>query len=151
MRRGAVVLVSLAAAWLTGPAAAKPTSDCLLGMRGSLVRGGFSGPLICSRRDATFVLVGQTSKSHYSVYDYRYRFLPRNGNVMHGGQKIVVFQGARYIGQYPLSPPPYASVAVYGGRVVVKSRDGKDRYSLDFSNGPQKKVFVDGEILTFYR
>lgn len=151
MRKGAAILICLAAAWLMGPAVANPTSECMLGLRQSLVEGGFSGPLVCSKSDATFVLLGRTNKSHYSIYDYRYRFLPKNGNVRHGGQKIVVFQGAKYIGQYSLSTPPYKSVTVCGSHVIVKSPGGKNRYSLDFSVSPPDEVFVDGEILNFYR
>jgi hypothetical protein len=134
-----------------GPAAASPASECMSGLRQSLVEGGFSGPLVCSKSDATFVLVGRTNKSRYSIYDYRYRFLPKNGNVMHGGQRIVIFQGARYVGQYSLSPPPYNSVSVCGSHVIVKSQDGKERYSLDFSEQPPSEAFVDGEILDFYQ
>lgn len=151
MRKGAAILICVAAAWLMGPAAANPTPECLLGLRESLIEGGFSGPLVCSKSDATFVSVGRTSEDRYSIYDYRYRYLPKNGNVMHGGQKIVVFQGAGYIGQYSLSPPPYNPVSVCGAHVIVKSKDGKDRYSLDFSEQPPHEIFIDGEILTFYR
>jgi hypothetical protein len=101
MRKGAAILIGVAAAWLVVPVAAKPTSECLMGLRDSLSRGGFSGPLICSKDDATFVLVGRTNKSHYSIYDYRYRFRPKDGNVMHGGQKIVVFKDRDMSGNIP--------------------------------------------------
>ena len=151
MRRGAAILICVAAAWLMGPVAAKPTSECLMGLRDSLTRGGFSGPLVCSKDDATFVLVGRTSESKYSIYDYRYRFRPKDGNVMHGGQKIVVFQGSRYIGQYSLSPPPYNSISVCGSNVIVKSQSDKEEYYLDFSKRPPNSAFVDGEDLIFYR
>jgi hypothetical protein len=151
MRKGAAILICVAAAWLVGPVAAKPTSECLMGLRDSLTRGGFSGPLICSKDDATFVLVGRTNKSNYSIYDYRYRFRPKDGNVMHGGQKIVVFRGLRYIGQYSLSPPPYNSISVCGSNVIVKAQDRRNIYSLDFSDIPPNTAFVDGEDITFYQ
>lgn len=150
MRNGAAILLC-AAASLIGPAAAEPTSECLMGLRESLVKGHFSGPLVCSKSDATFILVGRTSEGGYSIYDYRYRYLPRNGSVMHGGQKIVVFQGTSYVGQYSLSPPPYNSIFVCGAHVIIQSQDSKDRYYLDFSKHPPRKAFVDDEILIFYR
>ena len=151
MKRTVAILVCLIAAWLMGPAAANSPSECLLGLRDSLVEGDFSGPLVCSESDASFILVGRTNGDRYSIYDYRYRYLPPNGNVRHGGQKIVVFHGATYIGQYSLSPPPYKSISVCGARVVVQSQDGKGRYFLDFSDHPPSEVFVDDEILDFYR
>jgi len=151
MRKGAAILISVAAAWLMGPAEANPKSECMAGLRESLIEGGFSGPLICSKTDATFALIGRTKESDYSIYDYRYRFMPKNGSVMHGGQRIIVFLGTKYIGQYSLSPPPYNPMSVCGSRLIVKSRDGKDTYSLDFSDRPPNEVFVDGEILNLYR
>lgn len=151
MRKGVAVLMCVVAAWLIGPAIARPTSECMLGLRKSLVEGGFSGPLVCAKSDATFVLVGRTNQGRYSIYDYRYRFLPKNGNVMHGGQRIVVFQGARYIGQYSLSPPPFNSVSVSGSRVIVKSSDRNYEYSLDFSRQPPRRAYIDGDLLTFYK
>lgn len=72
-----------------GLAAEPPAIDCLSGLRASLVRGHFTGPLVCSGPDATFRLAGRTSHTRYSIYDYRYRHPPPDGQVMHGGQKIV--------------------------------------------------------------
>lgn len=151
MRKSLAILICVAAAWLIGPVAAEPTSECLLGLRESLIEGGFSGPLVCSKSDATFELVGRTSEDRYAIYDYRYRYLPQNGNVMHGGQKIIVFQDRRYVGQYSLSPPPYESISVWSMRVIVHSQDNKRLYYLDFTNGPPREAFIDDEILSFYR
>lgn len=151
MGNGAAILICTAAAWLIGPAVVEPKSECLLGLRKSLIAGGFSGPLVCSRSDATFVLVGKTSKNRYSIYDYRYKYMPKNGSVMHGGQKIVVFKDTRYVGQYPLSPPPYNSISIRGSRVIIHYGDGKDLSYFDFSKRPPRSAFIDGEIITFYR
>lgn len=151
MRKAAVFLICVAAVWLMGPAAAIPTSDCMAGLRTSLIEGDFSGPLVCSKVDATVVLVGHTREDKYSIYDYRYRFLPEDGSIMHGGQKIIVFQDSKYIGQYSLSPPPYSTISICGSRVFVESRDGGGTYSLDLSVRPPNEAFVDGEIIIFYR
>lgn len=133
------------------PALSATPAPCLAGMRKALVEGRFTGPLVCSQENATFVLAGRTTGDKFSVYDYRYRFRPPAGNVMHGGQKVVVFQGARYIGQYALSPPPYATVSVSGAEVVLKYEDGKGNASLEFSRQPPKKVLVNGEVAVFLR
>lgn len=151
MRRCVAILLLVSTAWLMSPATANSTSECLLGLRPSLIKGGFSGPLVCSKSNATFSLVGRTNKSRYSIYDYRYKLLTRKGGVMHGGQRIVVFQGRRYIGQYSLSPPPYNLTSVSGDHIVVKSSDTNNTYTIDLSKYPPRNVLVDGYILDFFR
>jgi hypothetical protein len=120
-------------------------------MRDALVEGHFTGPLVCSPRDATFVLAGKTAGDKFSVFDYRYRFRPPGGKVMHGGQKVVVFQGSSYIGQFALSPPPYATVIVDGTRVLLEIKDTGQKVSLDFSTGPPRELLINGEAEVFFR
>lgn len=149
MRIWAAILI--VASWPLGMGMAKPAAECLAGFRGALIEGHFTGPLVCSASDATLVLVGRTAGYRFSIYDYRYRYLPPGGNVMHGGQKIVVFQGIRYVGQYALSPPPYTTVSVNGTHVVFQSRDTQETVRLDFSKNPPREVVIDGESHRFYR
>ncbi|NIJ63434.1 hypothetical protein FHR20_000365 [Sphingomonas leidyi] len=132
------------------PAPDRGSPSCFGGMRSALVRGGFSGPLICSRGDATFSLAGQTKGHKYSIYDYRYRFLPANGNVRHGGQRIIVFRGTAYAGQYMIATPPYTSMSVNGTRVVFQTA-GAPRVQIDFSRGPPNEILVNGEVARFFR
>ena len=128
------------------------TSDqCMAGRKKSLMDAHFSGPIMCSSKDATFVLVGRTSGNGLSIYDYRYRFLSQPEGVYHGGQRMVIFRGNTYVGQYALSPPPYLSISVQGSRVKLKSRDLPKRTSLDFSKGPPSKIFSNGEVLELFR
>lgn len=70
---------------------------------------------------------------------------------MHGGQKIVVFQRGRYIGQYALSPPPYLNLTVNGTQVVLKERGAEEQYLLDFSQGPPKEALINGDVAVFSR
>lgn len=130
-------------------AAASPTA-CLAGKRQALIDGGFTGPLICSNKNATFTFVGRPRDSEYTVYDYRYRFLPHAEGVMHGGQKLVVFRGGKYVGQYPLSPPPYIRVSIAGANVVLRG-DYTEPAWLDFSREPPGRILVNGEVETFSR
>lgn len=137
----------------SGAAMAAPASEplsCLSGFRSSLVRGHFTGPLVCSGKDATFLLVGRTAGDIFSIYDYRYRYLPAGGSVMHGGQKLIVFHGKVYVGQYALSPPPYVTVTVNGSKVVLKTR-GRKQVKLDFSRKPPGQIMIGGEVETFSR
>ena len=150
MRIKAAILI--VASWPLSLAATRPPSDCLAGLREALVEGHFTGPLVCSGTDATFVLVGRTAGNGFSIYDYRYKYdPPGGGNVLHGGQKIVVFRGNRYVGQYALSPPPYDAAYVHGTNVVLQSSETRQSVRLDFSRKPPSEVYLDGERLTFYR
>lgn len=64
---------------------------CPVGLRETLERGGFSGVV--------------TSDGRYTVYDYRYRFLPEDGSVWHGGQRMIIIRNNEYLGQFVLNPP----------------------------------------------
>ncbi|CAL4869971.1 hypothetical protein MMA231_04269 (plasmid) [Asticcacaulis sp. MM231] len=70
---------------------------------------------------------------------------------MHGGQRIVVFQHGRYLGQYMLSPPPFSTLTVDGSHVVVTKMGHLENDVLDFSAGPAKEAFLDGQIEQFAR
>jgi hypothetical protein len=126
-------------------------SECLGGKQGALMEGGFTGPLVCSNENSTFSYVGRTTgRIKYSIYDYRYRYLPSHGAVMHGGQRILVFDGDTYIGQYVLSPPPYVTTALRGDHLTLEAGDA-EKVTADFSNGPPKDIYLDGETEDFHR
>lgn len=120
--------------------------DCLSGRREALVTGGFSGLLECSGEDVTLNFVGTTG-SGYTVYDYRYRLM--SAAVMHGGQRLVIFKGAAYVGQYALSPPPYSTASVRASDVYVRTIS--EDAVLDFSNGAPSQAFLDGHVVDLYR
>ena len=145
----AILGLTTIAAWSLAPAIAGERG-CLGGMKGALVKGHFTGPIVCSS-DADFALVGKTTgATTFSIYDYRYRYMPPDGNVMHGGQRLLVFRGAEYLGQYSMSPPPYTKVAVKGSRVVL-SKEGTDSATVDFSMGPPPSIYFDGDTEAFFR
>ena len=127
----------------------RPVS-CLEGRQAALVRGHFTGAIVCSKKYASFVLVGRTAGRNFYIYDYRYRFLPAHGNVMHGGQKIVVFRNNAYVGQYPLSPPPYATVTVHGPYISLQIA-GAPKVKLDLTRQPPGQMHFNGEGETFSR
>lgn len=152
-----VIAIALVSA---SSAVATDSAGCLAGRKQALLDGHFTGPIVCSEADATFRLVGTTKGSHYVIYDYCYRYLLFEGaTVMHGGQKVVVFHGRLYVGQYALSPPPFIAMAVHGSslymRVEPSNDDGSDRRSthaiMDFSHGLPASVFINGETEDLYR
>lgn len=151
MRKIIAILICAAAALQVNPSIAKTSSDCMLGMRQYLVEGQFSGPIVCSKSNASFKFLGKINRARYSIFEYKYRFRPRTGSVMHGGHKIIVFEGRRYIGQFSLSPPPYNFVSLSNFEIIVRGKDKKSEYIVDFSKGPPNKVFIDGELIEFYQ
>jgi len=145
-------MLSIFLAVLVAPnIAAAPSAACLAGKRQALVDGRFRGPLVCSKNNATFKLVGRPRGSEYAVYDYHYRFLPHPGGVFHGGQKLVVFRGGKYVGQYALSPPPYTSLSVSGSDIVLQSPASHEKVRLDLAKGPPATLMFNGEKEVFHR
>ncbi|MBB5716458.1 hypothetical protein [Sphingomonas aerophila] len=134
----------------TASASDETKPPCLAGMRPALVQAHFTGPIICSTKDASFVLVGRTRRSGFRIYDYRYKFRPQHGNVTHGGQRVVVVRGGIYVGQYLLAPPPYAKVTVSGPYVSLQ-RLGAAKVKLDFEREPPRQTLFDGEVELFSR
>lgn len=134
-------------------AEAKQPSACLAGKLSSLKKGGFSGPLLCDHNGVEFRSIGQVRGGNwnYFVYDYRYRFKPKDGAVLHGGQRLIVFdsQGS-YLGQYALSPPPNLDVIIEGSQVKI-SASGQLKGAIEFATGPAPEVNIDGENTTFFK
>lgn len=148
MSKTAALLTVIGLSTIVG-AAGREADGCLDGRQSALIAGGFSGPLICSAEDATFEPVGNIGSGRYAIYDYRYRF--RAAAVTHGGQRIVIFKGRDYVGQYVLSPPPFADLAVNGADVIVTGGANPGRWVLDFSEGPPHQAFIDGYALNLDR
>jgi hypothetical protein len=150
VRAQAAILIMLSG--LPSLAAANSPAECMAGLREILREADFSGPLVCSRRDATFEFVGRTAGSGFSIYNYDYSYDPPGGsNVMHGGQRILVFRGKRYLGQYGLWSRSAVTAHVSGTRLVLQSNETKQRVVLDFSRTPPKEVFLAGEYHSFFR
>lgn len=138
---------------VVGAHAAGTDPTCLGRRYLALKSGGFTGPLLCDSHTATFRLVGRisTANAGYLFYDYRYRFKPSEGSVLHGGQRLLVFDThGEYIGQYALTPPPYFKVAIKKGGVVVSS-NGERKGGIDFREGPPSEVYVNGDRAIFFK
>jgi len=108
--------------------------------------------IFCSPKNVAFILVGRTIGSGYSIYNYRYRILTNLvTGVWHGGQRLVVFRGNRYVGQYKLNTPPFVAIGVKGSHVVLRSSETPRNVSPDFSREPPRQILVNGEVEDFFR
>lgn len=122
---------------------------CMLGLRNALIEGHFTGPLVCSRKYATFELIGRTAGRGFSIYNYIYAYKYKDMNTAHGGQKMVIFLDNKYYGQYMLLPE--VTIAVQGKYVVLQGDSDRNKVTLDFSRKPPSEILVNGEPETFYR
>ena len=136
-------MVLLFIAFAQGLASHRSHVLCLTAERAS------HGVVFCSPKNASFTLAGRTTGRKYSIYDYRYRFLPRPGGAVHGGQRLIVFRGKSYVGNYMLSPR--VSMIVRGTRVVLKGDQDGEAVRVDFSSAPPSQILVNGEVATFDR
>jgi hypothetical protein len=107
------------------------------------------GEVFCTPKYVSFVLVGRTAGSKYSIYNYHYRFLTHRGGVFHGGQRLIVFRGNRYVGNYMLQPE--VSVAVIGTNVILRGGEIRQTVRLDFSKRPPSQIWANGEVDGFDR
>ena len=57
---------------------------------------------------------------------------------MHGGQRLIVFRGNRYVGQYSLTPE--VGMAVTGTNVVLTVDRDTKAILTDFSRGPPSQI-----------
>lgn len=150
MAMGAAVAAMLC--W--GPiSVAAPSKRCMAGRLPALKAGGFSGPLLCDERRASFSLVGKVEEARkiYTIYDYRYRLKPPDGSVAHGGQRLIVLDSdGEYVGQYASSPSVPWRAAIHGKFVVI-SMNGIEKGRIEFKGGPPVSALVDGEVLTLFK
>ena len=147
-----IVIASLGSLLGSGPCLA--ASDCFGTLRDSLAKGGYSGSLDCTsiRTKLTDVGTLTASSNTYAIYDFRFETIPIDGGVSHGGQRIFVFSNDRtYLGQYPLSPPPFHTISVTNHAVHLDAlSDSKE--TLEFEGGvPPQRVLLDGESIQFER
>lgn len=140
MKRAVASIIAIGLLSLTG--AVKPSGDrCLEKMLRAAVAGKVRGAIFCEGGKTTFRLVGRTAGVGYHVYDYRYRFMA--ANVMHGGQRIIIFRARKYVGQYPLATPPFTNMTVRGSHLIL-STDGTE-VSLNLSKNLPVRILVNGE------
>ncbi len=125
------------------------SSGCMSGRSEALLKGKFTGPIVCSSEDATFVEIGTVGD--YVLYDYRYRYLPEGAPFMHGGQKVMMFKGARYAGQYALNPPPYADVSLNRSKVIFRTEGHPGVSVMEFAHGPPPEIFAGGHFSALYQ
>jgi hypothetical protein len=142
------LILMIFACSLADAAMASDAAGCLGGKRQALLDGHFTGPIVCSAADATFQRVGTTQGYGYTIYDYR--FLANDGTTAYWGQKVVIFHGSMYIGQYDLSPPPFAEMLVNEARLVL-GVDEDDEVSLELSSVPPAEVYLNGKTEHFHR
>lgn len=141
-------LGSLAFAGASNPASA---GQCLEGLEPALLAGGFSGSIECEQDRLTLNHVGRLQKfgRTFQVYSYRYQLMPVCRDcAAHGGQRIIFMEDGRYVGQYK---PDSVRAVIRNGDLILEV-DGRDPVTVEFTrNGPSDELWVDGEVLEFFK
>jgi len=146
MRRIIAAIVTMIVVFSSTVAHAS-TKQCLEKRRAA----GFSAEEWLCNKASTFRFVGKIFPSGYEIYDYRYRFLPHAGGVMHGGQRIMIFKSRKYVGQYVLATPPFTNMTVRGAHLILSAGGSDRKVSLNLSNTLPVKILVNGEEEQFAR
>lgn len=148
-----VLAVALACLSSHGQAQSANDADCRSGILPALAAGNFSGSLDCRRDDLKISKVGEiiADRHVFQIYDYRYRLAPACPEcAIHGGQRIIIMNSGRYIGQYK----PYgAHVAVEKTSLILSPSAKSDhRTAVNFAPiGPPRRIWFDGEELILFR
>lgn len=141
------------AVFLAVPASAA-TVHCLNGLGPALVAGGFSGSVDCQRDQLSIRYVGQVRKFGriFSVYSNRYELKPPCPEcAVHGGHRVIFMSHGRYVGQYRSD---FVRATIRQGDLVLVPTDphSGEAVTVRFTrDGPPKELWVDGEVITFFR
>ena len=138
MRLQVAVLTLFGSLAFVSAAGSAATADCLNGLGPTLLADGFSGSLDCQNDQLSVQYIGEVEKFGltFQIYAYQYRLKPVCPEcAIHGGQRIIFMERGRYVGQY--KPTDSAS----GESVTVEfTRDG-----------PPQQLWVDGEVMDFFK
>jgi hypothetical protein len=136
------------------PDARAAASQCLSGLRSALLAGGFSGSTDCQQDRLSLAYVGRVQKfgRSFQIYSYQYSLRPVCPQcAVHGGQRVVLMEGGRYVGQYK---PDFVRAAVRQGNLVLlptNSVDGKPVIVTFTRRGPTKRLLVYGQVISFFK
>lgn len=148
------LLVCGLAAWAAiGSAKAAP---CLNGLKRALIAGHFSGSVDCGRDHLTVREIGRVRirERKFIVYDYTYKLRPAcEGCAIHGGQRILIFDRGRYLGQYQTN---FARVSMSGGKLIFRPSEMFEQRAQTSVvkityRGVPKRILADGEDVSFFR
>ncbi|WP_207077924.1 hypothetical protein [Novosphingobium sp. KA1] len=132
-------------------ASAGPADECLSDLGDALTSGGFTGSVDCRHDQLSIQEVGKVpaQRSTFTVYSYRYRLAPACADcAIHGGQRIIIMDGGRYIGQYKAD---FVTPSIEHGNLVMKAT-GEAPVTIAFRrNGPPDEILVDGEVLRIFK
>ena len=145
------LLVSLA---FPGAAATAAETQCMNGLKPALVAGGFTGSVDCRNDQLSIRYVGEVRSfgRTFKIYANRYALKPPCPEcAIHGGQRIIFMEHDRYVGQYKSD---FVHVTMRRGNLVLvpPKSDSEPPVTVRFTqDGPPKLLWVDGEIISFFR
>lgn len=124
------------------------------GLTSVLEASGFSGSTDCNRDELAIRYVGEVRKlgRAYNIYANRYSLRPACAEcAVHGGQRIIVMENGRYIGQYRSD---FLDVSIRNSELVFLRTDmsGAQPVTVQFSaEGPPARQWDGGEVLLLFK
>ena len=156
MRLSLVLAILCGAVAFGAPATAAAAEPCLGGLKSRLIAGRFSGSVDCVHDRLSVAKIGRlrTLGHDFVVYDYRYQLAPVCDEcAVHGGQRILIFDRGRYLGQY--KPDPLRVTLDDGALLfwpVTAGSPSKEPVVVRVTRrGFPKEILVDGEVLRLFR
>jgi hypothetical protein len=129
--------------------AATGNSECIAKYKTKLLKGGWDYGFFCEY-GSTFTRF-KINSDQYIIYDYIYRFMPADGNVMHGGQRLLFFNlHYDYLGQFSMDVPPYIKILQSNNKNKLILTDGKQPVGYIILSSPPESMLY-GENLHFYK
>ena len=146
------VLISFVSLAFAGAAAPSLATECLDALRPALLAGGFTGSVDCQKDQLSVRHVGQVQKfgRTFQIYAYRYRLKPVCPEcAVRGGQRIIFMERGHYVGQYKLD---FVQAAVQHGELLLIPTGPEKPLKVQFTrDGPPNTLWVDGEVVSFFR
>ena len=154
MRLQVAVLTLFGSLAFVSAAGSAAIADCLTGLGPTLLADGFSGSLDCQNDQLSVQYIGEVEKfgRTFQIYAYQYRLKPVCPEcAIHGGQRIIFMERGRYVGQYK---PDLVHVTTRHGDLVFTPTDSAsgESVTVEFTrDGPPQQLWVDGEVIDFFK
>jgi hypothetical protein len=131
-------------------------APCLAGLKQALISGHFSGSVDCVHDRLSIREIGRVRvrERRFIIYDYTYKLRPVcDGCAIHGGQRILIFDRGRYLGQYKTD---LSRVSLNGSNLIFRpsgmfgQRAQTSVVRITYRGVP-KRILADGEEVSFFR
>jgi len=149
------LVMALALVLIASPASAQ--TSCYGSLRGPLAAGGYSGDggaYDCKDINVDIKYIGRIPLRGriFHIYSLIYQTIPEQSDMSaHGGQRILIFRGKTYLGQFHLDTPPFFKVSIKGSSIRINTRAKFGNEIRLTKDGPPPRAFLAQDIDGLFR